>query len=122
MVSHRFVKSFYDFADDIEGVNIHYAVTPIGEMPDWESQRSTRYMPLVDGRMRVKALRLAAPVFDSSGRSDGRYALHYYFEIYQGGDRHYSPLYSEEITTDDATATSDTSQRPSSGGMDGESK
>ncbi|MBI3300751.1 MAG: hypothetical protein HYZ72_01535 [Deltaproteobacteria bacterium] len=44
---HYLEKEFYDYADDIEGVNIHYVWTPLGGVVDWENQRVTRFMPLV---------------------------------------------------------------------------
>ena len=34
-----------------------------------------------------------------TGQSTGRYLLHHYFEVCQGGSRHYSPHFSEEIET-----------------------
>jgi hypothetical protein len=99
MAYHHIVKSFEDYADDIEAVNIHYIVAPIGDAPDWERQRSTRYMPPGDDRVRMKTLRLPLSITDSADLETDRYALHYYFEIFQGGDRTYSPVYSEEIVT-----------------------
>ena len=98
-------KRFYDYAEDIEAVNIHYAVTPLGELPDWENQRSTRFMPLVpdpDGessRLRLRTLRLPGRIETEAGIATGRYLLHHYFEVCQGGSRHYSPHFSEEIET-----------------------
>ena len=41
------IKEFYDYADDIEGVNIHYLWTPLDGIPDWENQRVSRFMPRV---------------------------------------------------------------------------
>ena len=32
-------KWYYDYAENIEAVNIHYACTPLGEIPDWNNQR-----------------------------------------------------------------------------------
>jgi hypothetical protein len=96
---HRIVKWFNDYAEDIEAVNIHYVLTPVGETPDWSLSRATRYMPLVDRSLRMKELRLPISISDSQGQESSRYALHYYFEIWQGGDRKYSPLYSEEVAT-----------------------
>ena len=94
-------KYFYDYADDIEAVNIHYVVTLIGDVPDWEHYRCTRYMPIVNGRMRSKILKLPRKIIESSGgASTARYLLHHYFEICQGGDRHYTSLFTEEIDTD----------------------
>jgi hypothetical protein len=91
-------KTFRDYADDIEGVNIHYVVTPIGESPDWNRQRVSRFMPLTDGRIRRKSLRL--PLFvDQNGQCNKRYNLHHYFEIIQGGERRYSPAFVEEVVT-----------------------
>jgi hypothetical protein len=98
-------KRFYDYAEDIEAVNIHYAVTPLGELPDWENLRSTRFMPLVpdpDGEtsgLRVRTLRLPGHIETETGQPTGRYLLHHYFEVCQGGSRHYSPHFSEEIET-----------------------
>jgi hypothetical protein len=100
MGSHRIVKWFRDYADDIEAVNIHYAVTALGDTPDWNHTRTTRYMPLIGRSIRFKELRLPPFVCDSLGRRLTHYVLHYYFEVCQGGDRHYSPLYSEEIVTE----------------------
>jgi hypothetical protein len=99
MGSHRVVKWFRDYADDIEAVNIHYALTAVDETPDWNHARATRYMPPVGGSIRVKELRLPRYLSDSQGRPSSRYMLHYYFEVCQSGDRQYSPLYSEEVTT-----------------------
>jgi hypothetical protein len=99
MTSHRVVKWFRDYAGDIEAVNIHYALTALDEMPDWNHARTTRYMPLVGRLMRMKELRLPLSISDSDGRPTNRYVLHYYFEVCQGGDRQYSPLYSEQVVT-----------------------
>ena len=109
-------KEFYDYAEDIEGVNIHYLWTPIGGVADWENQRETRFMPLVQSssplpatavisasssRLRKKILKLPQRIPDpQSGTLTNHYLLHHYFEIFQDGRRHYSPLYTEEIVTD----------------------
>lgn len=114
-------KEFYDYADNIEGVNIHYVWTPLGGSADWENQRATRFMPLVQlppqqdhgpsisasvaagpfPRLRKKILKLPLHLLDAkSGALTGRYLLHHYFEIFQDGHRSYSPLYTEEIVTD----------------------
>src|ERR1700722_5283576 len=93
-------KWYYDYAANIEAVNIHYACTPIGAVPDWNSQRATRFMPLGENRMRRKVLKLPARVLDSTtGEFRDRYLLHHYFEIFVDGDSHYSPLYTEEVVT-----------------------
>ncbi len=97
MSCYRVVKWFRDYADDIEAVNIHYVLTPPGQTPDWNKMRVTRYMPLVGEMVRMKELRLPFSILDTSGRPCNRYTLHYYFEICQSGDRHYSPLYSEQV-------------------------
>jgi len=97
---HRVVKCFRDYADDIEAVSIHYAVTPLDSHPDWEHSRATRYMPRVDGPLRRKELKLPLSIPGSSGEQINRYLLHYYFEVCRAGDRQYSPLYSEEVMTE----------------------
>src|SRR5262245_18557788 len=117
-------KEFSDYADDIEVVNIHYLLTPIDRVADWENQRVTRFMPLVQSPsfllrevnsslsaiggiesspagLRKKILKLPRHVVDpQSGTLTSRYLLHYYFEIFQDGHRRYSSLYAEEIVTD----------------------
>jgi hypothetical protein len=93
-------KWFYDYADNIEAVNIHYACTPLGQVPDWNRQRTTRFLPLVGNRMRRKLLNLPARILDTNtGELNDRYLLHHYFEIFADGDTHYSQLYTEEVLT-----------------------
>jgi len=99
MNSHRVVKWFRDYADDIEAVNIHYALTALDETHDCNHVRTTRYMPLVGQSIRMKELRLPLCISDCQGRPSNHYTLHYYFEVCQSGDRQYSPLYSEEVVT-----------------------
>lgn len=128
-------KEFYDYADNIEGVNIHYVWTPLASVPDWEHQRATRFMPLVRSavsedhaaapqpesassrgpRVRKKILKLPLRIFDpQSGLFTDRYLLHYYFEVFQDGHRYYSPLYTEEISTG-AGAQPDSSETRNTG-------
>ena len=122
MTWHYEIKEFYDYAEDIEGVNIHYLWTPLDGVPDWENQRVTRFMPRVQPspslgsevpigriggatapttlRLRRKILKLPQEIVDpQSGAPTNRYLLHHYFEIFQDGHRHYSPLYTEELHT-----------------------
>jgi hypothetical protein len=112
MSSHRIVKWFRDYADDIEAVNIHYALTGVDETPDWNNARTTRYMPLVGRSIRMKELRLPQSISDAQGHQTSHYALHYYFEVCQGGDRHYSPLYSEQVVTGPTDAPGEHIDRP----------
>ena len=106
-------KSFLDYADDIEAVNIHYLVTLIDDIPDWEHYRCTRFMPLVKEKTRRKTLKLPRHVETAAGVATARYLLHYYFEIFQNGDRRYTPLFTEEINAD-PPATSATLGNPQS--------
>ena len=122
MTWHYEIKEYYDHADDIEGVNIHYLLTPLGGVPDWENQRVTRFMPRVQPptppgnkvpidvtgeaaapttlRLRRKILKLPQEILDpQSGIPTNRYLLHHYFEVFQDGYRQYSPLYTEELHT-----------------------
>ena len=127
MTWHYEIKEFYDYADDIEGVNIHYLWTPLGGAPDWDNQRETRFMPLLQpprhpgsevslGMTKVRLRQQSAYAERSSSchrkflilrarRSTDRYLLHHYFEIFQDGHRHYSPLYTEELYTGTDTPT-----------------
>jgi hypothetical protein len=99
-------KEFIDHDADIEGVNIHYVYGPVGTSPDWDEHRVTRFMPVVRGssgdeRVRRAHLRLPIEIDDPAVSGATRhYALHYYFEIFEQGQRHYSQLYSEEVVTD----------------------
>jgi hypothetical protein len=128
---HYVEKEYTDYADDIEAVSIHYVWTPIGGCPDWENQRITRYMPHVKlsiqrrypapGRttsseaaapnqrpLRKKTLKLPLQIEDPAGGPlTNRYLLHYYFEVFQDGHRHYSSLHTEEIITDPSSRTAD---------------
>ena len=76
-------KWFYDYADNIEAVNIHYACTPLGQVPDWNRQRTTRFLPLVETRIRRKLLKLPARILDTdSGELRDQYLLHHcYMDI-----------------------------------------
>lgn len=126
MAWHYLIKEYYDYADDIEGVNIHYLWTLLDGVPDWENQRVTRFMPRVQpptppgnkvpidvtgeaaapttARLRRKILKLPQEVLDpQSGIPTDHYLLHHYFEVFQDGHRQYSPLYTEELHTKAAT-------------------
>lgn len=93
-------KEFRDFADDIEAVSIHYLCAPTGLEANWEAGRVTRSMPIVEPGIRRLKLGLPAQVVDPrSGRPTRRYTLFHYFELFRGGDRHYSPVYDETIDT-----------------------
>jgi hypothetical protein len=97
---YRVEKWFYDYAENIEAVNIHYACTPLGEVPDWNSQRATRFLPLVESHLRRKVLKLPVRIHDRNHRElTDRYLLHHYFEIFADDDMHYSSLYTDEIVT-----------------------
>ncbi len=98
-------KTYWDDADDIEAVAIHYTWTPVGELPNWDDERTTRFMPIEPtdsgspSRRRVKRLKLPAQIVTTSGVRTDRYELHHYFEVCQGGSRHTSPRFTEEIVT-----------------------
>jgi hypothetical protein len=137
MTWHYEIKEYYDYADNIEGVNIHYLWTPLGGVPDWDNQRVTRFMPRVQpsvqsvseapvtladrtgattSRLRRKILKLPQKILDpQSNTLTNRYLLHHYFEVFQDGHRQYSPLYTEELdtraTTPPATAEAGNGQQ-----------
>jgi hypothetical protein len=96
---HFVEKSFRDYSIDIEAVSIHYVISPDEQRPDW-SQRSTLFLPRVDGDVRKIALMLPRSIESSKGVTN-HYLLHYYFEICKGGDRVYSPQFTEQVVTDD---------------------
>jgi hypothetical protein len=91
-------KEYRDFADDIEAVSIHYVCAPGGAEPDWDRGRVTRFMPLVAPGVRRLRLKLPAQLVDpQSGRPVSAYTLFHYFEVWRGGDRQYSQVYSEAL-------------------------
>jgi hypothetical protein len=92
-------KWFHDYSENIDAVNIHYACTPLGGVPDWNSQRATRFLPVVEPRLRRKAVKLPSRILDmSSGQLTDCYLLHRYFQIFADGDTLYSSLYEEVCT------------------------
>jgi hypothetical protein len=99
---HLVEKSFRDYSKDIEAVNIHYVVCSDDTPPDWSLQ-STLYVPRVEGEIRKVALNLPLSIKSSNGVTSD-YLLHYYFEIVEGGDRVYSPQFTEKIETGFQTA------------------
>ena len=105
MDSFEIEKEYWDDGAGIEAVNIHYLWTAPGQEPDWEADRHTRFMPpsRAEGagrRHRARRLKLPARIPDpATGRLTDRYTLHHYFEIFEHGQRRYSPRYREEITT-----------------------
>ena len=91
-------KEYRDFADDIEAVSIHYLCAANGAEPDWDQGRVTRFMPLVEPGVRRLRLKLPVQLVDpQSGRPVSAYTLLYYFEVWRGGDRQYSQIYSEAL-------------------------
>ena len=88
MKYHVVDKEYRDFADDIEAVSIHYVCAPGGAEPDWDKDRVTRFMPLVEPGVRRLRLKLPAQLVDpQSGLPVSAYTLSYYFEVWrrQGG-------------------------------------
>jgi hypothetical protein len=98
MSSYQIEKSFRDYSSEIEAVNIHYLVVAEDGVPDW-SQRHTLYLPRTDDETRRITLNLPLSIESANGPTT-RYLLHYYFEIFQGGDRSYSPQFTEQVITD----------------------
>ena len=129
MFSFYMKKTFVDTMPGIELVNIHYTWTPLAQMPNWETHRETRAMPrggtlvrgmggttidetgevrqtqqdvieLPDDGIRRKIIKLPNEILDSdTGKYSDTYLFHHYFEIFRGGKRELSPLFSEEIVT-----------------------
>jgi hypothetical protein len=100
MKYHVVDKEYRDFADDIEAVSIHYVCVPNGAEPDWDRDRATRFMPLVEPGVRRLRLKLPAQLVDPQrGLPVSAYTLSYYFEVWRSGDRQYSQIYSEALDT-----------------------
>jgi hypothetical protein len=95
---HVIDKEYRDFADDIEAVSIHYLCAANDADPDWNKHRVTRFMPLVEPGLRQLRLKLPFQLIDpQSGQPVSAYTLFYYFEVWRGGDRQYSQIYSEPL-------------------------
>jgi hypothetical protein len=129
MFSFYLKKTFVDCDPDIDLVNIHYTWTVLGRSPDWSTHHQIRSMPrggvllrglggttvddsghyvetetqkiqLPDDGVRRKVISLPNEVLDSStGKYIDNYMLHHYFEVFRGGKREESPLFSEEIVS-----------------------
>jgi hypothetical protein len=100
MSYHIVEKEFRDFADDIEGVSIQYLCAPVGANADWDRDRITRFMPLIEPGVRRLKLKLPSQIVEpQTGSPTSHYTLFYYFEIFRSGDRHYSQIYTEMIET-----------------------
>lgn len=129
MFSFYLKKTFVDYEPSIDLVNIHYTWTPLGQLPNWEAHHETRAMPrggvflrglggttvddsghytetsvetiqLTDDGVRRKVIRLPNEIQDpASGKYTDNYAFHHYFEIFRGGKREQSPLFTEEIVS-----------------------
>jgi len=129
MFSFYMKKTFVDTMPGIELVNIHYTWTPLAQMPNWETHRETRAMPrggtlvrgmggttidetgevrqtqqdvieLPDDGIRRKIIKLPDEILDpDTGKYSDNYLFHHYFEIFRGGKRELSPLFSEEIVS-----------------------
>jgi hypothetical protein len=122
-------RSFVDTQPGIELVNIHYTWTPVGQQPNWEAHRETRAMPrggvlvrgmggttldesgnaiqtlsqtveLPDDGTRRKVIRVPSDVWDpAQNKHVENYDLHHYFEVFREGKRELSPVYTEEIVS-----------------------
>jgi hypothetical protein len=105
MESFEVEKEYWDDGAGIEAVNIHYLWTVGDQEPDWEADRLTLFMPPsrsegAGRRHRARRLQLPSRIPDpGTGRMTDRYTLHHYFEIFEHGERRYSPRYREEIVT-----------------------
>ena len=122
-------RSYVDTQPGIELVNIHYTWTPVGQQPNWEAHRETRAMPrggvlvrgmggttldetgnaiqtasqtveLPDDGTRRKVIRVPSDVWDpAQNKHVENYDLHHYFEVFREGKRELSPVYTEEIVS-----------------------
>jgi hypothetical protein len=122
-------RSYVDTQPGIELVNIHYTWTPVGQQPNWEAHRETRAMPrggvlvrgmggttldesgnsiqtvsqtveLPDDGVRRKVIRVPFDVWDpQQNQHVENYDLHHYFEVFREGKRELSPVYTEEIVS-----------------------
>jgi hypothetical protein len=122
-------RSYVDTQPGIELVNIHYTWTPVGQQPNWEAHRETRAMPrggvlvrgmggttldesgnaiqtlsqtvqLPDDGVRRKVIRVPSDVWDPvQNKHVENYDLHHYFEVFREGKRELSPVYTEEIVS-----------------------
>jgi len=88
-------KTWFDPAPGIEMVQLHFAWTPPGQEPDWESAES-RVMTPDAASPRLRTAVIEAPRQLDGGRE---YLLHHFFFVVRGTDWVSSPVFTEEIVT-----------------------
>ena len=127
---HFLVKDFYDYAENIETVFIHYAYAVHAASPEWATAGHVQSMPVVLRpscspdqnpselrsrgvstsavvRQRSTTLKLPCQVINPHTHTPtNRYLLHYYFEIVQDGTRVKTAIYTEDIRTSSISAPS----------------
>jgi hypothetical protein len=94
-------KDWYDFAPDIDLVEIHFTWTSWGEKPNWgrvEETRTLRVAPATSPTYRFCGIEIPRKVEGSE-----RYDLHHFFVCVQGGREQVSPTYTEEIASQEIT-------------------
>jgi hypothetical protein len=99
-VSWYYPKGWTDAEAGVEQVLIHYTWTPPTQWPDWSWGHETRVLQDLGGfpRQRLKVLRMPREVWDmENGWPTPEYRFHYYFEVFQGGGRWTTDLFSEDI-------------------------
>ena len=127
---HFLAKDFYDYAENIQAVSIHYAYAPYGASPEWATVGHVQSMPLVllpssspdqdpskrpswglstQASVRRRSTTLKLPIQIISPKTHpptNRYLLHYYFEIVQDGTQVKTAIYTEDIRTTNIPASS----------------
>ena len=126
---HYLAKDFYDYAENIEAVLIHYAYSAYGAGPDWEltgqvqpmaplfhstmldKKAQSRLYPLsapeaASVRRRRVLLKLPTDIYDPTTQTHtNRYLLHYYFEIIQDGTQVKTMSYTEDVRASGPVST-----------------
>ena len=125
---HFLVKDFYDYAENIEAVFVHYAYAVHAASPEWATAGHVQSMPLVlrpscsqdtdpselrswglstpaAVRRRSTTLKLPCQIINPPTHTPtNRYLLHYYFEIVQDGTQVKTAIYTEDIRTSSISA------------------
>jgi len=94
-------KTWFDPAPGIEMVQLHFAWTRPGEEPDWEGADS-RVMTPSEASPRMRTAVIEAPRQLDGSRE---YLLHHFFYVVRGTDWVSSPVFTEEIVTQEVLYT-----------------
>ncbi len=94
-------KDWYDFAPDIQMVEIHFTWTPRGAKPDWDRFEQTRTLQVAPDTF--PQYRFAGIEIPYEVEGSAEYDLHHFFLVIQNGHEQVLPAITEEIASHEIT-------------------